>query len=104
MKKIVLDLNVFSISVVLYIEIHSVHSKEEGILPNSPRCVEWKMRVFRSAKPLNVLSLDAQEEPLNAKPFFKFRRGEKGFLGKISNLQSIVLNTEVLVRNNQGCI
>ncbi len=41
-----------------------------------------KKRIKISTKPLKVLPVCPREEPSPAKPFFKFRTAEKGFVGK----------------------
>ncbi len=63
------------------------------VLPNSRktfrRCLKvskglesLKNRIKISTKPLKVLSVYRSEEPSPAKPFFKFRTAQKGFVGK----------------------
>jgi hypothetical protein len=70
-----------------------LHLKRKGVLPN-PQKMFWrclkvskgveslKKRIKISTKPLKVLPVCPREEPSSAKPFFKFRTAEKGFVGK----------------------
>ncbi len=68
-----------------------LHSKKQIVLPNPQkrfrRCLKvsngvesLKKRIKISTKPLKVLPVYRSQEPSPAKPFFKFRTADKGFV------------------------
>jgi hypothetical protein len=80
-------------------ELVKIHSKKIGVLPNPQKrfrgCLKvskgvesLKKRIKISRKPLKVLPVYPGEEPSPAKPFFKFRTAEKGFVGKYETFRA----------------